>query len=257
MLYLRRGLAELGFARLGTVLAVVFSVMCIGGSFGGGNMFQSNQSYAQVASVLPFFAGTGGAVVFGLLLSVLVGLVIIGGIKRIGHVAAVLVPGMCTLYVICGLLILVVHADQLGSALGTIFREAFSFEAGAGGFVGVLIQGFRRAAFSNEAGVGSAPIAHAAASTEEPVREGIVALLEPFVDTLIVCTMTGLVLVVTGAYDDPAAGTGIQMTSFALARDLRYTPAKQGYSANSCHADRGTRWVTPKTTICGLVSTAG
>ena len=225
MLYLRRGLAELGFARLGTVLAVVFSVMCIGGSFGGGNMFQSNQSYAQVASVLPFFAGTGGAVVFGLLLSVLVGLVIIGGIKRIGHVAAVLVPGMCTLYVICGLLILVVHADQLGSALGTIFREAFSFEAGAGGFVGVLIQGFRRAAFSNEAGVGSAPIAHAAASTEEPVREGIVALLEPFVDTLIVCTMTGLVLVVTGAYDDPAAGTGIQMTSFAFASVFPWFPA--------------------------------
>ncbi len=224
MLYLRRGLGDLGWARLGKTLAVIFSLMCIGGSFGGGNMFQSNQSYAQVAAVLPIFAGTGGAVVFGLLLSVLVGFVIIGGIRRIGRVAALLVPGMCTIYVVCGLLILAFHADQLGAALATITSRAFSFEAGAGAFVGVLIQGFRRAAFSNEAGVGSAPIAHSAAATDEPVREGIVALLEPFIDTLIVCTMTGLVIVVTGAYDNPAAGSGIQMTSFAFASVFPWFP---------------------------------
>jgi AGCS family alanine or glycine:cation symporter len=224
MIYLREGLAELGWRRLGKVLALVFAPMCIGGSFGGGNMFQSNQSYAQLASVLPIFDSQLGAVVFGFLLAFLVGLVIIGGIKRIGQVAAVLVPVMCVVYVGCGLLILLVHADSLVGAFGVILREAFSWEAGAGGFVGVLIQGFRRAAFSNEAGVGSAPIAHAAAATEEPVREGIVALLEPFIDTLVVCTMTGLVIVVTGAYDHPDAGSGIQMTSFAFASVFPWFP---------------------------------
>ncbi|MCZ6784136.1 MAG: alanine/glycine:cation symporter family protein [Proteobacteria bacterium] len=224
MLYLRDGLGQLGWPRTGKTLAVVFSVMCIGGSFGGGNMFQSNQSYAQIASVVPALDGTLGAVVFGLVLAFLVGLVIIGGIKRIGHVAAVLVPVMCTIYVLCGLLILIFHADQLLGALGVIVSKAFSFEAGLGGFVGVLVQGFRRAAFSNEAGVGSAPIAHSAATTDEPVREGIVALLEPFIDTLIVCTMTGLVIVVTGAHESPDAGSGIQMTSWAFASVFPWFP---------------------------------
>jgi AGCS family alanine or glycine:cation symporter len=224
MFYLKRGLAELGWPRLGGGLAVVFSVMCIGGSFGGGNMFQSNQSYAQVADVLPIFAGKAGAVVFGLVLAVLVGLVIIGGIRRIGHVAAVLVPVMCAVYVTCGLLIVALHARALPHAAGVILGEAFSLHAGVGGLVGVLVQGFRRAAFSNEAGVGSAPIAHSAAATSEPLREGIVALLEPFVDTIIVCTMTGLVIVVTGAYDHPDAGSGIQMTSFAYATVFPWFP---------------------------------
>jgi len=216
MHYLRDGLAELGWARLGKVLALVFGVMCIGGSFGGGNMFQSNQSYAQVKQVFPLMAGPFGEIVFGLVLAGLVGLVIVGGIRRIGEVAGVLVPLMCVLYVGTGLLIILMNAPAVPAAFGTIVGAAFSWHAGFGGFVGTLIQGFRRSAFSNEAGVGSAAIAHSAASTDEPVREGLVSLLEPFIDTLIVCTMTGVVIVVTGAHEHPDAGTGIRMTSFAF-----------------------------------------
>lgn len=216
MHYLRTGLAELGLGPLGRVLAVVFAVMCIGGSFGGGNMFQANQSFAQFAGVVPAFDNVWGAVIFGGVLALAVALVIIGGIKRIGEVAGLLVPLMCTVYVLTGLTILLFHADQVGSGLATIVRMAFASDAAFGGFVGVLIQGFRRAAFSNEAGTGSASIAHSAAATNEPVREGMVALLEPFIDTLVVCTMTGLVIVVTGAWQAPDAGTGISMTSWAF-----------------------------------------
>ncbi len=216
MHYLRDGLAEIGFTRLGKALSVIFALMCIGGSLGGGNMYQANQAFAQVAEAVPIMASKGGAVLFGLLLASLVGVVIIGGIKRIGEVAARLVPFMCILYVICGLCLLIAHAGSLGSAVATIVSEAFSWQAGAGGFFGALIQGFRRAAFSNEAGAGSAAIVHSAARTDEPVREGIVALLEPFVDTIIVCTITGLVIVVTGAHLQTDAESGIAMTSWAF-----------------------------------------
>jgi AGCS family alanine or glycine:cation symporter len=224
MHYLRDGLAELGLARLGKVLAVIFALMCIGGSLGGGNMYQANQSFAQVAEVLPFMAGKGGAAIFGLILAFLVGVVIIGGIQRIGEVAAGLVPFMCILYIVCGICLLIAHIDSLGSAVGTIVSEAFSWQAGAGGFFGALIQGFRRAAFSNEAGAGSAAIIHSAARTDEPVREGIVALLEPFIDTIIVCTITGLVIVVTGAYLQPDVGSGIAMTSLAFSTVFPWFP---------------------------------
>ena len=224
MHYLRDGLAELGLARLGKVLATIFALMCIGGSLGGGNMYQANQSFAQVAGVLPFMASKGGAIAFGLILAFLVGVVIIGGIKRIGEVAAGVVPFMCILYIVCGACLLIVHADSLGSAVGTIVSEAFSWQAGAGGFFGALIQGFRRAAFSNEAGTGSAAIIHSAARTDEPVREGIVALLEPFVDTIIVCAITGLVIVVTGAYLQPDVGSGISMTSWAFSTVFPWFP---------------------------------
>jgi AGCS family alanine or glycine:cation symporter len=216
MHYLRDGLAEIGFARLGKALSVIFALMCIGGSLGGGNMYQANQSFAQVAEVLPIMANKGGAVIFGLILATLVGVVIIGGIKRIGEVAAGLVPFMCILYILCGLGLLIAHASSLSSAVATIVSEAFSWQAGAGGFFGALIQGFRRAAFSNEAGAGSAAIVHSAARTDEPVREGIVALLEPFIDTIIVCTITGLVIVVTGAHLQTDIGGGIAMTSWAF-----------------------------------------
>jgi len=228
MHYLRDGLAERGLGGLGRFLAVVFALMCIGGSFGGGNMYQSNQAFAQVSTTFaqsaPWLSGDGGAVGFGLILALAVGAVIIGGIKRIGQVAAVLVPIMCVVYVASGLLILTINASAVPAAIGVVVREAFSFQAGLGGFVGVLIQGFRRAAFSNEAGVGSAAIAHSAAQTDEPVREGLVALLEPFIDTLIVCAMTGAVIVVTGAHAHPDAGAGIQMTSFAFATVLPWFP---------------------------------
>jgi AGCS family alanine or glycine:cation symporter len=216
MHYLHMGLAELGFPRFGKLLATIFAVMCIGGSLGGGNMFQSNQSFAQFANVFPAFAGTEGAILFGGFLSFITGLVIIGGIKRIGEVASLLVPVMCGLYLVTGIVILAVNAAALPAAFATIFTQAFSPDAAWGGVVGVMIMGFRRAAFSNEAGCGSAPIAHSAAITNEPVRQGMVALLEPFIDTVIVCHMTGLVMVVTGAYANPEAGTGIAATSWAF-----------------------------------------
>lgn len=222
MRYLERGLAQMGRPRLGRVLAVVFSILCIGGSFGAGNMFQANQSYAQVASVLPLFQGAIGATAYGVLLAILVGVVIVGGIRRIGQVAGYVVPVMCGIYLAAGAYVLFIHAAQLPAAFLEIVRRAFTLEAGFGGFVGVLIVGFRRAAFSNEAGVGSAAIAHSAAATDEPVREGIVALLEPFIDTILVCTMTALVVVVTGAYLEP--GDGVAMTSNAFAKVLPWFP---------------------------------
>ena len=234
--YLRDGLARRGFPTLGRVLAPIFAVMCIGGSFGGGNMFQANQSYAQFANVaaeadMPFFATSAGAILFGLLLTILVGLVIVGGIKRIGEVASALVPFMCILYVASGLLVLALHWERLPEGVLTILRAAFTAEAGVGGIVGVMVQGFRRAAFSNEAGCGSSPIVHSAARTEEPVREGFVALLEPFVDTVIVCATTGLVLVVTGAYAAPEAGRGIAMTSWAFGSVFGWFPTLLSFIA--------------------------
>jgi AGCS family alanine or glycine:cation symporter len=216
MHYLASGLAEMGWPRAGKGLAALFAVMCIGGSLGGGNMFQANQSFAQFANVFPAFAGTEGAVFFGGALAFVAGLVIIGGIRRIGRVAAALVPAMCAVYLATGLIILALHASEVPAAFGTIIAQAFNPDAAWGGFVGVLIMGFRRAAFSNEAGCGSAPIAHSAATTSEPVRQGLVALLEPFIDTVIVCQMTGLVIVLTGAYASPEAGSGIAATSWAF-----------------------------------------
>jgi len=222
MHYLRDGLAEMRLGRLGVFLSVLFAIMCMGGSFGGGCAFQVRQSLDAVGQQVTFLDTYPW--VYGVVMAVAVGVVIIGGIRRIGEVAARLVPFMCIIYVGCGLWILLANAGELGSGVATIVRAAFSGEAATGGFVGVLIQGFRRAAFSNEAGTGSASIVHSAARTEEPVREGVVALLEPFIDTLIVCTMTGLVVVVTGAYDHPDAGQGIEMTSFAFATVLPWFP---------------------------------
>lgn len=221
MEYLPRGLEELGVGRLGKVLGFVFVLMCIGGSFGGGNMFQANQSYQAVADAIPWFKDH--AVVYGLILAALVGVVIIGGVKRIGAAASLIVPAMCGIYVLAGLYILLVNAGQVPTAIAQIVGEAFTPEAGMGGFVGVLVTGFQRAAFSNEAGVGSASIAHSAAATDEPVREGIVALLEPFIDTIVVCTMTGLVVVITGAYKS-GAGDGVLMTSAAFGSVIDWFP---------------------------------
>jgi AGCS family alanine or glycine:cation symporter len=223
MRYLQYGLDQLGLPRLGRVLAVLFAVMCIGGSFGGGNMFQANQSYAQVADVLPFFQGGWGALAYGVILSFLVGVVIIGGIRRIGQVAGFIVPVMCGIYLVAGLFIIITNFDQVGPAFGKIVGQAFNPQAGFGGMLGVLVTGFRRAAFSNEAGVGSASIAHSAAATDEPVREGIVALLEPFIDTILVCTMTGLVVVITGAYEE-GGNEGVLMTSKAFATVIPWFP---------------------------------
>jgi alanine or glycine:cation symporter, AGCS family len=223
MHYLDDGLRERGLPRLGKVLAILFAVLCIGGSLGGGNMFQANQSFAQLASVVPFFEGKGW--LYGLLLAGAVGVVILGGIKRIGAVAEKLVPAMCGVYVLAALVVLVVHADQVPAAFATIVREAFSPRAGLGGVLGVLVVGFQRSAFSNEAGVGSASIAHSAATTSEPVREGIVALLEPFIDTILVCNTTALVVVVSGVLGETGAtGDGVLLTSRAFATVLPWFP---------------------------------
>lgn len=211
MLYLTRGFAERGFGPLGKTLAVFFSICAIGASFGGGNMFQINQATSQLVNV------TGGAMegyrwLVGLVVAVLVGGVIIGGISRIGKITASLVPAMTILYIIGCLIVLGTHLDRIGPTFGLIFEKAFSGEAMAGGLIGTLLQGIRRAAFSNEAGIGSAPIAHAAVKTRFAASEGLVALLEPFVDTVLICTMTALVVIVTGDYMHQGVD-GITITS--------------------------------------------
>ena len=196
MYYLKKGLGEKNMAGLGKVLAVVFSIFVIGGSFGGGNMFQANQAAAQFTQLFELEGGNSGFF-FGLVMAVLVAIVIIGGIKRIASVTEKIVPFMAGIYVLGALIILAANYHHIGDAFGLIFEGAFSGLGIAGGLVGVMIQGIRRGAFSNEAGVGSAAIAHSAVRTKYPASEGIVALLEPFVDTVVICTMTALVIIIT------------------------------------------------------------
>ncbi len=200
MYYLRKGLHSKGMGGLGKVLAAMFAVFVIGGSFGGGNMFQANQAFQLLENITggeqSFLHGYGWA--FGLVMAILVGIVIIGGIKSIAKVTDKIVPFMVVIYVLASLFIIFVNYDKIGWAIGQIINGAFSPEGVAGGAIGVLVQGFRRAAFSNEAGIGSASIAHSAVKTKYPASEGMVALLEPFIDTVVVCTMTALVLIITG-----------------------------------------------------------
>lgn len=217
MYYLSEGLKKKNLAGLGKFLAVFFAVLCIGASFGGGNMFQANQAYAQVSDT---FGMKGMGMIFGIILAGLVGVVIIGGIKSIAKVTDKIVPVMVGVYVITALIIIGMNFSMVDEAFSQIFNGAFSPEALKGGFVGVLIIGFQRAAFSNEAGVGSASIAHSAVKTKEPVSEGTVALLEPFVDTVLVCTMTSLVLIFTGFAADPDGLTGAELTSSAFSREI-------------------------------------
>tara|TARA_Y100001954_G_scaffold159262_1_gene169041 strand:+ start:3029 stop:4537 length:1509 start_codon:yes stop_codon:yes gene_type:complete len=221
MYYLRDGLAKYGMVNLGKLLAVIFAVLCVGGSFGGGNMFQANQAYAQLSGQFPLLAGNGP--LFGLILAILVGAVIIGGIKSIANVTEKIVPFMAALYVGTAILIIGMNIAEIGSVFVMIFNGAFASDAAFGGIIGVLIQGFRRAAFSNEAGVGSASIAHSAAKTNEPVSEGIVALLEPFIDTVVICTMTAIVLIITGFHNVEGV-EGAQMTSQAFGSVFSWFP---------------------------------
>ena len=199
MHYLKEGLAERGLAPLGAFLSIFFIVFCIGGSLAGGNAFQVKQSLGILEKQIPFFDHHSW--VYGVVMAILVGIVIIGGIKRIAQTAEKIVPLMCGTYVLACLVLIGTHLDQVPGAFGVMFHAAFSGEAVYGGAIGALVMGFRRAAFSNEAGVGSAAIAHSAAKTPYPVREGVVALLEPFIDTVVVCTMTALVIIITGVYD--------------------------------------------------------
>jgi len=214
MYYLSEGLKRKGLGKLGRFLAVTFAILCIGGSIGGGNMFQSNQVMAQFATEIPSLSKFSWLI--GLLLAFFAGLVIIGGIKKIANVTDKMVPLMITIYMIAAFVIIGANISEIGSAFSAIFNGAFSADAAKGGFVGVMMIGFQRAAFSNDAGDGSASIAHSASKTDKPVSEGIVALLEPFVDTVVVCTITALVLVFTGYAADPQGLTASQLTNAAF-----------------------------------------
>ncbi len=196
MYYLSKGLKERKLGGLGKVLAIFFAIMCVGGSLGGGNMFQANQAASQFTKMAGLESGWS-SFIFGIVIAVIVGIVIIGGIKKIGKVTERVVPFMAGIFVLASLIILGMNFGLLGKAFGMIIDGAFNADAALGGFVGVLIVGFQRAAFSNEAGVGSAAIAHSAVKTKYPASEGIVALLEPFIDTVVICTMTALVIIVT------------------------------------------------------------
>ena len=235
MHYLHAGLKELkvfgvGLGPLGAVLAVLFAVVCMGGSFSGGCAFQVSQSLGPIREQFPYLVGHEW--IYGLVMAVMVGIVIIGGIRRIAAVAEKIVPLMCAVYVLTALYILAANYERIGWAFEMILRGAFTGEGIRGGVLGVMVIGIKRAAFSNEAGIGSAAIAHAAAKTEEPIREGIVASLGPFIDTVIICTMTGLVIVITGAYDasNPVykelidAERGAALTSLAFKSVVSWFP---------------------------------
>jgi len=234
MYYLEIGLQERGLPQvIAKGFGIVFAIFCIGGSFGGGNMFQANQATLAVAGMLED-SGIGGDSstypwMIGGTLAFLVGLVIIGGIRRIGRVTERIIPLMCGIYMLAGVVILAAHAAQLPEAISLILRSCISPEAAYGGFIGVLVVGITRAVFSNEAGVGSAAIAHAAAKTDEPVREGVVAMLGPFIDTFVICAMTALVVIVSGAYKDPDA-EGVEITQLAFSSAASWFPVVLGAS---------------------------
>ncbi len=222
MYYLRDGLKKKNMKWLGSILAGLFALLVIGGSFGGGNMFQANQAFSQLAYIMPTIGDYGAW--FGVMLAILVGIVIIGGIKSIAKVTDKIVPIMAIVYVGTALVIILMNIQHTGEAFSLIWNGAFSPDALKGGIIGVLIVGFQRAAFSNEAGVGSAAIAHSAVKTDKPITEGFVALMEPFVDTVIICTMTALVLIFTGTYENPTGLEGAQLTSQAFERVFSWFP---------------------------------
>ncbi len=244
MYYLSKGLAERGYAAAGRVMATVFAVLCVLGALGAGNMFQANQVHAQIVNVTgganSYLSGQGWLT--GLIMASVVFAVVVGGIKSIARFAERIVPLMAAIYLGAGFVILIMNADKLPGAFADIWTGAFTGMGVAGGFVGALIQGFRRAAFSNEAGIGSAAIAHSAVRTNEPVTEGFVSLLEPFIDTVVICSMTALVILVTGVLQsDPQTGlyiwnaelgriatpgniTGVELTSHAFASTISWFP---------------------------------
>ena len=223
MYYLEKGLGELGMGTLGKVLGILYAIFIIGGAFGGGNMFQANQSYALVGSL------TGiSSLTYGIILAILVGVVIIGGIERIGQTTEKIVPTMVVLYVGASLFVILTNLDKLGGVVASIMSEAFSPNAIYGGLIGVLVTGIKRAVFSNEGGVGSASIAHSAAKTDEPVREGIVAMVGPFIDTIIVCFMTASVILITKdanpLYQVGGGINGVELTSAAFGSVISWFP---------------------------------
>ncbi|MBB1256386.1 alanine/glycine:cation symporter family protein [Streptomyces alkaliterrae] len=242
MLYLRKGLAERGWPTVGKVLAALSAVMILFFTFFGGNLFQINQSLEQLVSVTgkddSVFGTSGGAIFYGLVIAGLVALVLIGGMRSIGAVTSRLVPSMALLYVTACLLVIGFNLTEVPNAIATIVSQAFNPEGVAGGVIGALIVGFQRAAFSNEAGIGSAPIAHSAVKTKRPATEGLVAMIEPFIDTVVICTMTALTIIIAGGplYSqyretaieggelDRSTGAGISITSDAFETALPWFP---------------------------------
>ena len=226
MYYIDIGLKQMGsgWAGLGKVLAIIYALMIMGGAIGAGNMFQVNQTAEAFRST--FGLSEGANWVIGIVIAILVGIVIVGGIKRIGAATSKIVPAMCGLYVCFSILIIVMNITRVPEAIGLIFRLAFTGNAFYGGFVGVLVWGIRRSSFSNEAGLGSAAIAHAAAKTEEPVREGLVAMIGPFIDTIIVCLMTAMVVIITGTWNDPSLSQsdGVTLTTIAFKSAIGWFP---------------------------------
>jgi len=229
MQYLSKGLASKGHKKLGGTMAILFSFLAIGGSLGAGNAFQASQALGAMSELVPFFHTY--PIVFGIIIATIVGFVIIGGIKRIATTAEKIVPTMVIIYLLASMWILAANASAVPHAISVIFHEAFVPSAAAGGVVGVLVQGFKRAAFSSEAGIGSAAIVHSTASVKYPVRQGLVALYEPFIDTIVICTMTALVIVTTGVYDPAgefanlvATKQGAALTSAAYGTVISWFP---------------------------------
>jgi len=235
MYYISKGLKDKGFKVLGKIAAVLFAIFCIGGSFGGGNAAQSNQATIVIKDLMGLEGSNAGAII-GVVLAVLVGIIIIGGIKRIASVTEKVVPFMAVLYLVACLYIILTNFTLIDDAIGLIITEAFNPTAiGVGSFIGVLLVGFKRAAFSNEAGAGSASIAHSAVKTKYSASEGLVALLEPFIDTVVICTMTALVIIIFnfgGAFEyggegsvmiDGIAYEGAGITSKAFAQYIPYS----------------------------------
>jgi len=222
MYYLDQGLKEIGLGAFGKVLGVLYAIFIIGGAFGGGNMFQANQSYELVGSLtgIPSW-------IYGIILMGLVAAVIMGGIERIGKTTEKIVPTMVILYVAASLFILVMNIDKLPGVINSIFSQALNPEATYGGFMGVIVIGIKRAVFSNEGGVGSAAIAHSAAKTDEPVREGIVAMIGPFIDTIVICFMTASVILITADQNPLINAEGIkgaELTSAAFGSAISWFP---------------------------------
>jgi len=226
MYYLRDALNNRGIPYLGTVLATLFAVACIGGAIGGGNMFQANQSFAQVLNVTggeaSWFYGKGW--VFGLIMAAMVAVVIIGGIKSIAGAASKIVPFMAGIYLLAGFIIIAMNLPALPGALGIIVTSAFSLQAGVGGFIGALLAGIQRATFSNEAGLGSAAIVHATAQTDIPAKQGIAGMMGSFVDTVVICMMTALIIVISGVYETTDGMTGVELTSAAMGSAVSWFP---------------------------------
>ena len=227
MFYIERGFARRKYHALGKTLAYIFALALIPGTLGGGCMLQVNQALSQFITITggeqSFFNANGW--VFGLIAAILVGLVIVGGIKSIANITSKIVPFMCVIYILACTVIIIMNIANIPHAIYTIIHEAFFPQAVYGGITGTIIIGLRRSLQSNEAGIGSSPIAYAAVKTKEPVSQGFVAMLEPFFDTVIVCSMTAFVIILTGEYLNYTSGiTGVELTSAAFKSVFTWFP---------------------------------